>query len=185
MLCGCVGKGIEKYEVFVMNVQTIKDNYGKIDKSVRAFTFLYFLLYVLLILPSALDVIELNEPVLYTYDVDYGIEPIIEHGIFALYGCVILLPVIFLMPFDCFNGLYGLVKIIVYVITVTLSTYFIAGDASYFEEFGYAIEDAAFMNQNIEAVFHIFLIVCVAIPIISKYIEQLKIIKAAKCQTKT
>ena len=168
-----------------MNVQTIIDNYGKIDKGVRIFTFLYFLVYVLLILPSALDVIKLNEPMLYTYDVDYGIEPIIEHGVFALFGCVILLPVIFLMPFDRFNGFYGFIKMFVYVISVGLSAYFIAGDASYFEEFGYAIEDAAFMNTHIGSVLCFFFSVCVAIPIISRYAEQLKSIKAAKCQTKT
>lgn len=157
-----------------MNVQTVIDNYGKIDKSVRSFTFLYFLVFVLLILPSALDVIELNEPMLYTYDIDYGTEPIIEHGVFALFGCVALLPVIFLMPFDNFNGFYGFVKMFVYVISVVLSMNFIVWDACDFEELGYAIEDAAFMNHHIDSVLCLFFSVCVAIPIISKYAEQLK-----------
>jgi hypothetical protein len=167
-----------------MNVQTIIDNYGKIDKSVRVFTFLYFLLYVLLILPSALDVIELNEPMLYTYDVDYGIEPIIEHGVFALFGCAALLPVIFLMPFDRFNGFYGFVKMFVYVITVALSMGFIVADACDFEDLGYAIENAALMNHHIDSVLTLFTMVCVATPIIFRYVEQLKNNKADRCQTR-
>lgn len=167
-----------------MNLRTIIDNYGKIDKSVRIFTFLYFLVYVLLILPSALDVIELDEPRLYTYDVDYGIEPIIEHGVFALFGCAALLPVIFLMPFDRFNGFYGFVKMFVYVISVGVSTAFIVCDACDFEDLGYAIENAALMNHHIDSVLTLFIMVCVASPIISRYVKQFKNNKADRCQLK-
>lgn len=122
-----------------------KERYEKIEKFVRGFTFLYFFTFALIVFSAAINVIELDKPILYTYDVDYGVESMIVHGELAIIGCVILLPVIFIMPFDKFNKLYGIFKMAVYAVISSTALSFIGEDASYFEEFGYAIEDAAFM----------------------------------------
>ena len=160
-----------------MNVQKIIENYSKLDKFVRSFTFAF------IVFSAAVNVSELNEPLLYTYDTEYGIDAIINHGVFGIMGVGMFLPVVFLMPFDRFKTLSDLFKMPLYAIVAYISLSFIIGDAIHFDDFGYAIDNAAFMNQYLEVIFYFFMLGCVVIPIVLHQMQLYS--KEWVCHTKT
>lgn len=162
-----------------MNVQTIKDNYGKIEKPIRIFTLAYLATLIGSIVAVAMEVVKLNEYIFF----DSMGEGAITCGTLALVGCGAMLPSLILMPLSRYALLQDGIKYIIYFINFAVGYTLLIIDASCFEDYGYSTEIPLLMSNHLDSVLQIFGVFCVVIPIL---LHQLKLYsKEWVCQTKT
>lgn len=163
-----------------MNLQNVIDNYGKIDKGVRVFTFLYFFVFFILLACVAIQILKFDAPFLYTQD---GSESVIPHGVFIGLSALTMLPLVFFIPFDIFIGLYGFVKISIHFIFLAAGMEFIPMDMANFQINPLVESFMRILYDSGGFVFNTFVVFCVIIPTSSRYIMWCH--RDDKCQMKT